>query len=182
MELQLALALPLPTNYLHLNSNNLPFHKKRTFHHAQETTHTNPILPTLSLLPLTPSHHTHQSSNIPKNDDEALVGWPPLNYSRKKPRFHHSGDEVADNDHMVWVHRRRHHHHHHHHAFRGSNTLYVKVKMEGVGIARKVINCQTPTNWLIRTKKVTGFLQKMYHGGKSFVRSARRLKLLKSSG
>nr|KYP55729.1 Auxin-responsive protein IAA13 [Cajanus cajan] len=132
MELQLALALPIPTNpsnLLHLNST----HKKRTFSqlldHAPQT---------LTLLPLTPNH------NITKNDHdedvEAIVGWPPVNYLRKKLRVDNCGDEVVgNNDHML----RLDHHRHHDHGSDGvveskSNTLYVKVKMEGVGIARKV--------------------------------------------
>lgn len=52
------------------------------------------------------------------DDGEVLVGWPPVNYWRKKLRYMDD-----DNDHNIHT---------------PSNTLYVKVKMEGVGIARKV--------------------------------------------
>lgn len=59
------------------------------------------------------------------------MGWPPVNYWRKKLRVDH--DEVAGkNDHVVWVDRC------HSHGSNSSKSLYVKVKMEGVGIARKV--------------------------------------------
>lgn len=63
-----------------------------------------------------------------RNDDENdVVGWPPVNSRRKKLRYDNYGD-----DQTAWI------HHHQQHGRRGSNTLYVKVKMEGVGIARKV--------------------------------------------
>lgn len=62
------------------------------------------------------------------------MGWPPVNHWRKKL---HVEEVVGNNnniDHMVWVDHRQ------THSLQGysSNTLYVKVKMEGVGIARKV--------------------------------------------
>jgi auxin-responsive protein IAA len=50
-----------------------------------------------------------------ENDEEALVGWPPVNHQRKK---HRCNDEDDDYDH--------------------NQRNFVKVKMEGEGIARKV--------------------------------------------
>ena len=68
-----------------------------------------------------------------RNDgDDALVGWPPINSWRKKFRHDNYGVQDAENNE---INRSR---------FVGlmrgskSNNLYVKVKMEGVGIARKV--------------------------------------------
>ncbi|XP_047157397.1 auxin-responsive protein IAA29-like [Vigna umbellata] len=162
MELQLGLALSTnQSQSLDLNShaydsifhqNN--FNKKRTFFqlfdHAPQTLHTDLVLPTLSLLPLTPSHHQDdhdqhsQCSSITKKDEEDaedIVGWPPVNYWRKKLRVDNIGDRdevVGKNNHVVWVDRC-----HGHGCLttgrsNSSKSLYVKVKMEGVGIARKV--------------------------------------------
>ncbi|QCD80633.1 auxin-responsive protein IAA [Vigna unguiculata] len=154
MELQLGLALSTHQSQsqpLDLNSHAydpiFPFHqnKKRTlsqiFDHAPQTPHTDLVLPTLSLLPLTPTHHQDdhdhhsQCSSITKKDEEDaddVVGWPPVNYRRKKLRVDNCGDhdEVAGrNNHVIWV---------DHGCSTTSNSQYVKVKMEGVGIARKV--------------------------------------------
>ncbi|KAG4932902.1 hypothetical protein JHK87_046904 [Glycine soja] len=133
MELQLALALPINPTY----------HKKRTFSQLLMMDHAAPpestltdhvMLPTLSLLPLTPNHHHDddhhsQCSNITKDDEEeeSVVGWPPVNYHwRKKLRVDEVVGNNNNNNHMVSVADHRHH------------SVYVKVKMEGVGIARKV--------------------------------------------
>ncbi|GAU11862.1 hypothetical protein TSUD_194850 [Trifolium subterraneum] len=139
MELELHLGLALSTYnscaydattkiHFPLNHNT---NKKRSFsqlvleHAAENSSTTN--LPTLSLLPLTPGHsdeHDHQhcshSSNTTitksdENDEEALIGWPPVNHQRKKLRCN---DEEDDYDH--------------------NQRNFVKVKMEGEGIARKV--------------------------------------------
>ncbi|KAE9609729.1 putative transcription factor interactor and regulator AUX-IAA family [Lupinus albus] len=66
-----------------------------------------------------------------RNDGNDVVGWPPVNSYRKKLRYDNYEDQ------MVWI--------HHYHYSRssvgmrgGSNRLYVKVKMEGNGIARKI--------------------------------------------
>ena len=72
---------------------------------------------------------------IIRNDVETLVaGWPTLNSWRKKFRQDsHDLHSTAENDETVEI-----------NSYGGSlqvrrsNTLYVKVKMEGVGIARKV--------------------------------------------
>ncbi|WVZ11421.1 hypothetical protein V8G54_015951 [Vigna mungo] len=66
-----------------------------------------------------------------EEDAEDIVGWPPVNYWRKKLRVDHD-EVVGKNDHVVWVDRC------HGHGSSSSKSLYVKVKMEGVGIARKV--------------------------------------------
>ncbi|XP_027332538.1 auxin-responsive protein IAA29-like [Abrus precatorius] len=216
MELQLGLALPtIPSKLLDLNSRTYdPFnHKKRTFsqlsEHAPETTHTptHVMLPTLSLLPLTPSrsNHDHQHPIHTKDDEEdveALVGWPPVNFWRKKLRFDNYGEEVAGNDHTVWI---DHHQNGHGHgrgsvALRGSHTLYVKVKMEGVGIARKIDlsmhqsfqtlketlmdmfgKCHQPSGGyeLAYQDKEGDWLLAEDVPWRSFVQCARRLKLLK---
>ncbi|KAK8654992.1 hypothetical protein V6N13_107585 [Hibiscus sabdariffa] len=64
------------------------------------------------------------SSAILKNDGEGLVGWPPVKAWRKKPRRHaHNGR--ANNNRMAA-------------AAAASNSTYVKVKMEGNAIARKI--------------------------------------------
>ncbi|KAK7347543.1 hypothetical protein VNO80_22076 [Phaseolus coccineus] len=159
MELQLGLALSTNSSQLldlnsHAYDSIFPYHQnKRTFsqlfHHAPQTLHNDLILPTLSLLPLTPNHHQDhhdnhtQCSTITKKDDdeedvEGVVGWPPVNYWRKKIRVDNCGDHdevVGNNDNIVWVDQC---HGHGCSATRRSNSLYVKVKMEGVGIARKV--------------------------------------------
>ncbi|GMI92807.1 hypothetical protein HRI_002950000 [Hibiscus trionum] len=75
----------------------------------------------------------HNSSSIFKKeyDGEGLLGWPPVKTSRKT-QGHQISDGVADNNHTVAA------------AAvdngRGgaSKSTYVKVKMEGVAIARKV--------------------------------------------
>lgn len=55
------------------------------------------------------------------------MGWPPVNYHwRKKLRVDEVVGNNNNNNHMVSVADHRHH------------SVYVKVKMEGVGIARKV--------------------------------------------
>ncbi|CAJ1944602.1 unnamed protein product [Sphenostylis stenocarpa] len=155
MELQLGLTLSNNSSKVFdLNSRArdsiIPFkqnssvsHKKRTFSQL----HKDEILPTLSLLPSTPDHHENdphhhiQCSNIIKNNEEDVVGWPPVNYWRKKLCVDGCGDNnevVGNNDHMVWA---DHCNDHGASVIRGSNSLYVKVKMEGVGIARKVDLC-----------------------------------------
>ncbi|KAK8523547.1 hypothetical protein V6N13_113493 [Hibiscus sabdariffa] len=64
--------------------------------------------------------NSSSSSAILKNDREGLVGWPPVKAWRKKPRRHvHNGR--ANNNRMA-----------------AANSTYVKVKMEGNAIARKI--------------------------------------------
>ncbi|OIW19545.1 hypothetical protein TanjilG_07000 [Lupinus angustifolius] len=143
MELQLGLALPThssePLNHNSSHSHN----NKRSFSNLYDhNTYNNTehvMLPTLSLLPLTPSHSSNLYYSLisTKNDENDVVGWPPVNSYRKKLRHENYGDdEVASNYKTVWI-----HHQPHNHVSVGTrecNTLYVKVKMEGVGIARKI--------------------------------------------
>ncbi|XP_057421305.1 auxin-induced protein 22A-like [Lotus japonicus] len=108
MELQLGLSLltnsPDAKDLFPCTHNN-----KRTFSQivedAAESTNTDPaMLPTLSLLPFTRINNDKE-----EDEEDAPVGWPPVNYRRKKLR-----------------------------SSINQNGMYVKVKMEGVGIARKV--------------------------------------------
>jgi auxin-responsive protein IAA len=75
-------------------------------------------------------------------EENHVVGWPPIKSWRKKQLHqHHQGGQPIKNDPMA---RRT----------GGSNSLYVKVKMEGVAIARKIDlrlyhSYQTLTNTLI---------------------------------
>ncbi|XP_019463129.1 PREDICTED: auxin-responsive protein IAA9-like isoform X2 [Lupinus angustifolius] len=139
MELQLGLALPNHSSKTlnHDSSHNNKRSFSNFFHHADTHNNTSQVmLPTLSLLSLTPSHSCNLHDNRLRNDENDAVGWPPVNSYRKKLRYDNYVDEVAENDQMVWI-------HHHHHsrssvAMRRSNMLYVKVKMEGNGIARKI--------------------------------------------
>ncbi|CAL0325650.1 unnamed protein product [Lupinus luteus] len=140
MELQLGLALPThsskPLNHDSSHNNKRSF--SNIFHHADTHNNTEQVmLPTLSFLSC--NLHDHRLST--KNDENDVVGWPPVNSYRKKLRYDNYGDEVAENDQMAWIHH--HHHHHRYHsrgsvAMRRSNRLYVKVKMEGNGITRKI--------------------------------------------
>ncbi|XP_061350735.1 auxin-responsive protein IAA29-like [Gastrolobium bilobum] len=210
MELQLGLALPT----------NPSFHKKRSFSqlfddHAQVTTNsTDVMLPTLSLLPGHPNHdddpheeRSHCSTITTKNDEddvEALVGWPPVSSWRKKLRFNnYDGDEVAGNDHVV-LNIDHNHGGHGSVGLRGSKSLYVKVKMEGVGIARKVDlimhhSFQTLKETLMDMFGKCGHQQSNSYElayqdeegdwllaedvpWRSFIKCAQRLKLLKSRG
>ena len=65
-----------------------------------------------------------------RNDEEGLVGWPPVKTWRKKlcRQIPNGG---ADNNCMVAAAENG-------CGGRASNSTYVKVKMEGVAIARKV--------------------------------------------
>ncbi|XP_058760059.1 auxin-responsive protein IAA5-like [Vicia villosa] len=126
MDLHLTLSLSNASSKTHFPN------KKRSFPQFNElveqtssnTNGSDVMNPTLSLLPLTPhghsDHHEHEpscqssTSTITKrgeDDGEALLGWPPVSY-RKKKHSYNEDQEVSSN--------------------------YVKVKMEGVGIARKV--------------------------------------------
>ncbi|KAE8701568.1 AUX/IAA transcriptional regulator family protein, putative isoform 2 [Hibiscus syriacus] len=73
------------------------------------------------------SSSSSSSSSIIKNDGEGLVGWPPVKTWRKKLRRHvHSGR--PNNNRMVAAKM----------TARKSVSTYVKVKMEGNAIARKI--------------------------------------------
>ncbi|KAI4344164.1 hypothetical protein L6164_011425 [Bauhinia variegata] len=159
MELQLGLALPsnpIPTKptldamnllgsfpWNHDSSSTIT--NKRSFTQVCNFEHHNKqaLVPTtLSLLPLTPCH-TNDDDNLgnhstitkaDEDDAEEVVGWPPVNYWRKKLRQDNYGVQVAESEErIVMVNRSG------SDNLRGSNNkLYVKVKMEGVGIARKI--------------------------------------------
>ncbi|CAL5198658.1 unnamed protein product [Lathyrus oleraceus] len=190
MELHLSLALFTSRAYDDSTKSHFP-NKKRSFsEHAEETSgNTNGsdvMFPTLSLLPLTPGHSDHQhsshssTSTITKtsngeDDEEPLVGWPPVYYSRKKLRY--------NEDHLM-------------------SRNYVKVKMEGVGIARKV-NLSTHHSFHTLNQTLMNMFGKcdddqqyelVYQDNegdwllaqdvswRSFIECAQRLKLLKSRG
>ncbi|KAI9117488.1 hypothetical protein K1719_011654 [Acacia pycnantha] len=123
-------------------------HKKRSFsdllhHHpklSQEEDDDDVLLPTtLPLLPLTPSldadldvNDLHTSSSIiTKHDgddigESAAVGWPPLMSQRKKLHFDHEEEDAVTGI----PHKRA--------SGVSTDALYVKVRMEGEGIGRKI--------------------------------------------
>ncbi|CAI8610353.1 unnamed protein product [Vicia faba] len=200
MDLHLSLTLSHSHAYDAACKTHFP-NNKRSFsqllQHAEETSsNTNGsdvMFPTLSLLPLTPAHSDHHdyehsshssTSTITKtstgeDDEEALVGWPPVYYRRKKLRY--------NENHVV-------------------SRNYVKVKMEGVGIARKV-NLSTYNSFhtlnqtlmdmfgkctsigsvdqkyeLVYQDKEGDWLLAQDVSWRSFIECAQRLKLLKSRG
>ncbi|KEH32129.1 putative transcription factor interactor and regulator AUX-IAA family [Medicago truncatula] len=208
MELHLGLALSTYNNSHAYNisstKNHFPLNhdnKKRRFsqllEHAAETTN----LPTLSLLPLTPGHsddHDHDDQHCShsstttitksnEDDEEALVGWPPVNCRRKKLRCNENDVE----DHVVPIDGSHNH------------RNYVKVKMEGVGIARKV-NLGMHHSFHTLNQTLMDMFEKCDHdqqqyelvyqdkegdwllaqdiSWRSFIECAQRLKLLKSRG
>ncbi|XVE98361.1 hypothetical protein REPUB_Repub03eG0099800 [Reevesia pubescens] len=73
----------------------------------------------------------NSSSAIFMNDGEGLVGWPPVKTWRKKLRCQ-IPNGGADNNRMVVVATEN------GCGGRASNSTYVKVKMDGVAIARKI--------------------------------------------
>ncbi|XP_058760050.1 auxin-induced protein AUX22-like [Vicia villosa] len=200
MDLHLTLALSNSLAYNASTKTRFPNTKKRSFsqllQHAEEMSSningSDVVFPTLSLLPLTPGHsdhhdHDHEhscnssTSTITKrgeDDEEALVGWPPVYHRRKKHRY--------NEDHVV-------------------SRNYVKVKMEGEGIARKVnLSMHHSFHTLNHTlldmfgKLLTGDDDQKYElvyqdkegdwllaqdvSWRSFMECAQRLKLLKRRG
>ncbi|XP_058732444.1 auxin-responsive protein IAA28-like [Vicia villosa] len=194
MELHLSLALSNSHAYDASTKTHFP-NKKRSFsqlleHAAETSSNTNRsdvMFHTLCLLPLTPGHsdhHDHEhschssTSTITKrgeDDEEALVGWPPVYYRRKKLRY--------NEDHVV-------------------SRNYVKVKMEGVGIGRKV-NLSTHHSFhtlnqtlmhmfgkcddqqqyeLVYQDKEGDWILAQDVSWRSFIECAQRLKLLKIRG
>ncbi|KAK4257417.1 hypothetical protein QN277_007010 [Acacia crassicarpa] len=127
-------------------------HKKRSFndllHHHPKLSQLeeevddddNILLPTtLPLLPLTPSlgadlddNDLHTSSSIVTKYDgddggqSAAVGWPPLMSQRKKLHLDHEEEDAV----AGIPHKRA--------SGESNNALYVKVRMEGEGIGRKI--------------------------------------------
>lgn len=60
-----------------------------------------------------------------RNEEDGLVGWPPIKSWRKETCFHIHGDGGVRHNRTVEVNG-------------GGVSTFVKVKMEGVGIARKI--------------------------------------------
>ncbi|XP_054794794.1 auxin-responsive protein IAA20-like isoform X1 [Prosopis cineraria] len=149
MDLQLGLSLPTLSTSSASDSDHLSPHslRKRSFsdllHHGRlrddNHHHDVGLLPTLPLLPLTPTREAdnldddlHTSCSIvTKNDgddggESAAVGWPPIMSQRKKRQFEGDG--------MVGIRHKR----GSVDPLRESEALYVKVTMEGEGIGRKI--------------------------------------------
>lgn len=74
--------------------------------------------------------YLHQLYVFPNDRKEVqennLVGWPPITSWRKKQLHQHQGRQVINNDRAA------------DRSAGGSNSPFVKVKMEGVLIARKI--------------------------------------------
>ncbi|KAK8509334.1 hypothetical protein V6N13_062383 [Hibiscus sabdariffa] len=148
VELQLCLALPTPniTKGFKFNLNN--YHgfdhlkqmscsgdktsrviKKRDFEHAfgnfSDDCNALPLLLWSGQPNEEDDNHNDRKKTTFVTDDmndvevDQVVGWPPI---------------------KSWRNRTCHHHHHHHHkrALGNGRSIYVKVKMEGVPIARKI--------------------------------------------
>ncbi|KAL5547791.1 hypothetical protein UlMin_003022 [Ulmus minor] len=130
MELQLALSL-FPTNEgVDSNDESFTNNKKRIFSQAFDHQAVPRTLPLLiwnnqpneedNTKDLEKSH----SFNIIKNGEDGIVGWPPIKTWRKKLCFHGENNRAVENGCGC--------------GGRISKFMYVKVKMEGVAIARKV--------------------------------------------
>nr|AXS76500.1 IAA5 [Betula platyphylla] len=76
--------------------------------------------------------HRITSCTINKKELEEnhVVGWPPIKSWRKKQLHQHQGGQIKNYDHQTADQIRS--------TGGRSNSLYVKVKMEGVAIARKI--------------------------------------------
>ncbi|KAF3447106.1 hypothetical protein FNV43_RR12286 [Rhamnella rubrinervis] len=76
-----------------------------------------------------------QPTNKNYNEDrDLIVGWPPIKSSRKK--MLHGGEQVEINDEANYNNNYR--VKNNNNKIGGSKSMYVKVKMEGVGIVRKI--------------------------------------------
>ncbi|XP_062148843.1 auxin-responsive protein IAA29-like [Alnus glutinosa] len=230
MELQLGLALPTnPPKGFDLNYygyepkelvvsdlwfNNHADNKKRSFCQAFENSTDRAVPRTLPLL-LWNNHPNEEDDpkDYPKNDGslfafnendgdrDGVVGWPPIkswrnNYKRVCHDNYRGGRRLLENATSTCGGGRR------------SNSMYVKVKMEGVGIGRKVDvglhhSFQTLTEtlldmfrkWLLETGQENSNNYKLVYQDKegdwlytqdvswrTFIGSVQRLKLLKISG
>ncbi|XP_038712441.1 auxin-responsive protein IAA29-like isoform X2 [Tripterygium wilfordii] len=153
MELQLGLALPgNPTNMLELDpsfsSNRIVSdsnYRKRTFDGAFH----KEMPRTLQLLDWNDSSNKDDDDDAPKDTEEtscvtnnnddgdggSLVGWPPIKcWKKKKLTRNNHGIEVEEINPITQETNGS-------DSFNGrlhSNSMYVKVKLEGVGIARKI--------------------------------------------
>ncbi|XP_050378899.1 auxin-responsive protein IAA31-like [Argentina anserina] len=213
MELQLGLALPTNNSFpvkggLDLNINDFLHNpsgsnknKKRSFDQALEPSNASAGVPrTLPWLLWNnqqpnddddddedDTEHSSPYIIMTKNEEDGVVGWPPVNSWRKETFFHIHGDGGV---------RRR--------TVRvnGGGSTFVKVKMEGVGIARKIDlsqhqNFQTLLTTLMHMFDKSEMDSNNYklayqdregdwllaHGQdvpwRNFVRSVQRLKLIK---
>ncbi|XVF48062.1 hypothetical protein PTKIN_Ptkin03bG0160600 [Pterospermum kingtungense] len=136
----------------------------------------------------------NSSSAIFKNDGEGLVGWPPVKTWRKKlcRQIPYGG---ADNNGMEAAEKGC--------VGRASNSTYVKVKMEGVAIARKIDlsvhnSFETLTSTLMRMFGISDENWKSFKltyqdregdwllaedvPWRTFIRSLKCLKLIRSRG
>ncbi|GAV85980.1 AUX_IAA domain-containing protein [Cephalotus follicularis] len=132
--------------------------------------------------------YSHPSFAINQNNGDSVVGWPPIKSSRKK--HCHQNNRSVENECGYGVIRS------------SSNYMFVKVKMEGVAIARKIdltlhhsfltlkstlINmfgtCQEDSNCYKLTYQDSegDWLLAEDIPWRSFVRSVQRLKLLRST-
>ncbi|VVA10791.1 PREDICTED: auxin-responsive [Prunus dulcis] len=231
MELQLGLALPSnPIKGFDLNNFGYeakevaavskPIHyenKKRSFDQAFDEHNNNTSRSTAAVprtLPLflwnnnQPNHHDndddpdkHQDNNsrftiVIKNDGDGLVGWPPIKSWRKEACFHNHnhghGHRTVGNGSGGGGRGSSNHHH----------STFVKVKMEGVGIARKIDlslhhsfrtladtlmdmfdKCQMDSNnyKLTYQDREGDWLLAQDVPWRTFIRSVQRLKLVKKS-
>ncbi|KAL5771437.1 hypothetical protein ACOSP7_015591 [Xanthoceras sorbifolium] len=194
----------LPTNCTSTTNNDICSDaKKRSFDEAFEQV--RPVPPTLPLLRWTnqpnddddPKDFDNSSSfstnKISEEDD--VVGWPPIKNLRKKHRHQHHRSRAGKNNQTV------------ENGFgcgdRQSNSIFVKVNMEGVAITRKIDlslhdSFQTLTNTLMAKfgswhhedsksyklsyqDKEGDWLLAQDVPWRTFIRTVQRLKLLKSS-
>ncbi|XP_059432753.1 auxin-responsive protein IAA29-like isoform X1 [Corylus avellana] len=192
---------------------NIDDNKKRSFSQAFENSSTDRAVPrTLPLLlwnnrpneeddPKDPNNH-HSLFAFNKNDDgdrDGVVGWPPIkswrnNNNKRVCHDNQGGRRLLENAYAYCGGRR-------------SNSMYVKVKMEGVAIGRKIDltlhnSFQTLTDtlidmfqkWLLETGQKNSNIYKLAYQDKegdwlytedvswrTFIGSVQRLKLLKSS-
>ncbi|KAK7857561.1 auxin-responsive protein iaa29 [Quercus suber] len=145
-------------------------------------------------------NHSLFAANKNVGDGDGVVGWPPIKSWRKRLGHDNQVVRAWNNNQMVengYVCGGR----------RASNSMYVKVKMEGVVIARKVDLSQhhsfetlTDTlmdmfrKWSEACEKNSNNYKLIYQDRegdwlfaqdvpwRTFIRSVQRLKLLKSSG
>ncbi|MCD7460723.1 hypothetical protein HAX54_044278 [Datura stramonium] len=83
-------------------------------------------------------------------EENQTVGWPPINTWRKK-QFHDQGDWITINDRNKGI-------------VGGRNSMYVKVKMEGVAIGRKV-DLRLYDSYQLLTHNLLQMFAKYQNGG-----------------
>ncbi|KAG6389090.1 hypothetical protein SASPL_150549 [Salvia splendens] len=77
-------------------------------------------------------------------EEDAVVGWPQVNSQMRKVAEHHRRESTASN--YVTVDNRG----------GGLNSMYVKVEMEGIGIARKISLWKAETHHFVVREDVIG--------------------------